>query len=141
MGLATVRSLNHSTKGMTMTPRILALVATMAAAGCVTAESHDPIEEQTATAGALVDVDMLGRWVSRTSGEVIDLRAGGVFVHVPATIYNSAGGTGTWHLQDYMGTQYLVTVRGGTSAQRTGARGATTLELTPGGTYDLTGAL
>lgn len=122
--------------------RILALVATMAAAGCVTAESHDPIEEQTATAGALVDADMVGRWVSRTSGEVIDLRAGGVFVHVPATIYPaSAGGTGTWHLTDFAGTQYLVTVRGGTSAQKTGARGATTLELTPGGTYDLTGAL
>jgi len=121
-----------------MVARILMLVATMAAAGCVTAETHP--EDETATTGALVEADVLGRWVSRSSGEVIDLRAGGTYVHAAATVYGGVQGTGTWRLEDYLGTQYLVTVIGGTSAQKTGARTATSLELTPGGLYDLTGA-
>lgn len=120
--------------------RILTLAAAMTVLGCVTAATHDPSDDPTTTTGALVEADMLGRWVSRTSAEVIDLRAGGAFVYAPAPVLSAAaaGGTGTWHLTDFAGTQYLVTIHGGTSAQKTGARGATTLELTPGGTYDLT---
>jgi hypothetical protein len=112
----------------------------MALVGCVTAESHGPAEDTTTTEGQLTEADMLGRWVDRASAEVIDLRANGVFVFTAAPVLraSAADGAGTWHLTDFAGTQYLVTVHGGTSAQKTGARGATTLELTPGGTYDLT---
>ena len=123
-----------------MLRQILVLVATIAAAGCSTAEDPAPAPNEPIVniAHVLPESAVIGRWVLPLSGEVIDLRPGGVFVHTPATVLHAEGGVGTWRLMDFAGSQYLVTVRGGTSAQKTGVRTRTTLELTPGGVYQLT---
>ena len=105
--------------------------------GCVTAESHDPAEDTAAAANPVTADDLMGRW-ALGNGEVLDLRANGVFVHTAATVLRFPVMSGTWHITEFGGEQYLVTVIGGTSAQRIGAHTATELELTPGGIYDLT---
>jgi hypothetical protein len=75
---------------------------------------------------------MVGVWVSETTGEVIDLRDGGVFHHVSA---EGLPNDGTWSVVN----GYLVTVSGGTGRQHVDGLTADRLTLAPGGVYDRDG--
>ncbi len=112
-----------------MMTRIATLATLMTLVGCGTADQQGAVTDVTITAET-----MIGKWEARSSSEIIDLQADGVAEYESASIAKS---TVAWRVGEYQGSQYLTLVIDGRTPQRIVSVDETTIELAPGGVYDL----